>query len=413
MANARRLIEVAKMDVQLQQKEVDRQKSYPAGFASPAEIDQASRALLAATQQLVSIENQLELLRTRRLKLEASERLAAVQLQAAEVNLQRTEIRAPIEGVIVSEDADLNTFVARGTTMVTIEDTSKVEVATNLRMDQLYWVLDQESRSVDPSARGYDLPETPAVIEYELAGRTAVSYRWKGRLLSYDGIGLDPVTRTVPVRVLVDNPTQYLDHEGNSQKVTGATPLVRGMFVKVSLLIEPKSRLVVIPARALQPGNRVLQFMPDESVLDSASAESVETAMTSGPPSPSSDAPTGSAAGSTGSESGDEGKRFDPDLWEPGRVVVRRSVNPVDSLSLGVAERDGMGAGAKRLWVCEVRDPALSAESFVVVSPLGDFDERGLPARAERSGMLDEPANSQTRPNESTVATNRGDLEGA
>ena len=85
----------------------------------------------------------------------------------------------------------------------------------------------------------------------------------------------------------------------------------------------------------------------------------------------------------------------------------------MDSLSLGVSERDGVGAGAKRLWVCEVRDPALSADSFVVVSPLGDFDERGLPVRAERSGMFDAPGSSQKRADESTVATNRGDLEGA
>ncbi len=146
MLNAKRLIEVAQQDVALQQKEVERQKALPAGFASRAEIDQANRGLLAATQQLVSVENQLDLLRKRRLRLEASERLAATQLKAAEVNLSRVEIRAPIDGVIVKEDADLNTFVARGNMLVTIEDTSKVEVATNLRMDQLYWVLDQQGR---------------------------------------------------------------------------------------------------------------------------------------------------------------------------------------------------------------------------------------------------------------------------
>ena len=201
----------------MQQKELDRQKSLPAGFASHAEIDQASRALLAATQQLVSVENQLDLLRKRRVRLEASERLAATQLKAAEVNLQRTEIRAPIDGVIVNEDADLNTFVARGSMLVTIEDTSKVEVSTNLRMDQLHWVLDQKGEPVDLSARGYDLPETPAIIEYQLSGREGIVYRWQGRLLRYDGIGLDPVTRTVPVRVVVDNPMEYVDEDGDSQ----------------------------------------------------------------------------------------------------------------------------------------------------------------------------------------------------
>ena len=242
MLNTKRLIDVSEQDVQLQQKEFDRQKALPAGFSSRAEIDQANRSLLSAMQQLVTLENQLDLLRKRRVRLEASERLAATQLKVADVNLQRTEIRAPIEGVIVSEEADLNTFVARGSTLVTIEDTSKVEVATSLRMDQLYWVLDQKGETVDESARGYELPETPAIIEYELSGRDGSVYRWKGRLLSYDGIGLDPVTRTVPVRVLVNNPREYLDAEGAVKKVSGATALVRGMYVRVKLLIQPRTQ---------------------------------------------------------------------------------------------------------------------------------------------------------------------------
>jgi hypothetical protein len=396
----------------LQQKELDRQKALPAGFASNAEIDQANRALLAATQQLVSVENQLALLRKRRVRLEASERLAATELQVAEVNLKRTEIRAPIEGVIVNEDADLNTFIARGSTLVTIEDTSKVEVATNLRMDQLYWVLDQKGETIDESARGYNLPETAAIIEYELTGRKGLSYRWKGRLLSYDGIGLDPVTRTVPVRVVVDNPREYFDVEGNSKRVSGATPLVRGMYVRVSLLIEPQSRLVVVPARALQPGNRVLQFLPDESVLDSAMRELSSrgqpdtTAATSEPEPRSVDA------------SGD-GSSFDPDQWEPGRVVVRQSVHPVDSLTLDRIDRkapktrDSESARVNRLWVCEVGDAALRGDSYVVVSPLGDFDEKALPVRAERAGMGNGLPLAEAETSESTAATDRGDVEDA
>ena len=121
MINVRRLIEVAEEDVQLQKNEVDRQRSLPEGFSSRGEVDRARRTLLQAQQQLVSYENQMDLLRKRRGRLEASEQLAATQRRAAEVNLARTEITAPIDGVIVREDADLNTFVSRGSPLVTIE----------------------------------------------------------------------------------------------------------------------------------------------------------------------------------------------------------------------------------------------------------------------------------------------------
>jgi multidrug efflux pump subunit AcrA (membrane-fusion protein) len=397
MANSQRLIDLAVKDVSLQQQEYDRQKSLPQGFASRAEIDQANRTLLSATQQLVTLENQLGLAKKRRVRLEASERLAATQLKAAEVNLRRTEIRAPIEGVIVEENSDLNTFVNRGSTLVTIEDTSKVEVATNLRMDQLYWVLDQKRDQVDTSSRGYDLPETPAIIEYEMSGHEDVSYRWRGRLISYDGIGVDPVSRTVPVRVLVDSPTEYIDKQGQMQQVGGATALVRGMYVRVKLLIQPKTRLVVIPAQALQPGNRVLQFVPDESVLNASAAnvkmepgELVRTRLT---------------AVSTSDNA------FQPTDWEPGRAILRkRPVTPVDSLQLNDAEiakrmeSDLQPGDYGQMWVCAVYEPELTGGSYVVVSPLSlRENESEKPVRAKREGMADD-AEQDSANNQSTVA---------
>lgn len=384
MANAQRLIDLAKEDVALQEKEVNRLSTLPAGFASPTEVDKAKRTLLSANQQLINQQNQISLLEKRRVKLEASERLAVTQLKAAEVNLARCEIKAPIEGVIVREDADLNTFVSRGSTLITIDDTSKVEVATSLRMDQLYWVLDQRKQREDQASRGYDLPETPAIIEYELAGREGVVYRWKGRLLSYDGIGVDPVTRTVPVRVVVDDPTEYIDQQGETKHVDGATALVRGMYVRVNLLIQPKTRLVVIPAQALQPGNRVLQFVPDESVLEIAGPIEPTTGS-------SQSAPLQTTLASDSSDS------FSPNLWEPGLVFVRDAVNPVDSLAVSTkdisaeAGSDAELSAGGRLWVCEVSHPALKGGSFVVVSPLGSLNDEAFPVRAERKGMSDDP----------------------
>ena len=231
MVNTNRLIEVAKRDVELQQQELNRLVSLPENFASRAEIDQAERGLLQARQQLLTLQNQIDLSLKRRVRLQAAEELAATQLKAAEVNLKRTTIKSPIDGVIVREEADVNSFVSRGSMLLTIEDVSKVEVASRLRMDQLYWVLDQREKDNQDSKRGYDLPDTEAIIEYKVSGRDDAVYRWQGRLLSYDGIGMDPATRTVPVRIVVDNPQQYVDQQGTVRETNGPTPLVRGMYV--------------------------------------------------------------------------------------------------------------------------------------------------------------------------------------
>ena len=259
-------------------------------------------------------------------------------------------------------------------------------------MDQLHWILDQEGEHLSQASRGYSLPETPALIEFELSGRHGSIYRWQGRLLSYDGIGLDPATRTVPVRVVVDNPQEYIDEEGKVKHTRGATALVRGMFVRVQLLIEPTTKLVVIPARALQPGNRVFQFVPDESVLALGDEKSAAE-MSDGKSAENSEANVDDsepidliAEQTTGSSA------FDPKAWEPGRVYVRSEINPVEALTM--SEKAGSINNDKDsesgMWVCEVRGDVLPGGAFVVVSPMGSIDSKPLPVRADRSGMSED-----------------------
>jgi len=392
MVNTQRVIDVAREDVQLQQNEVDRQSSLPPGYSSRGEVDQTKRALLQARQQLVSAENQLALLRQRRSRLEASERLAATQLQAAEVNLGRTEILAPIDGVIVSEQADLNTFVTRGNPLVTIEDTSKVEVSTSLRVDQLYWVLDQARDSINQESQEYKLPPTPALIEFEVSGRRDTVHRWHGRLVGYDGIGLDASTRTVPVRVLVDDPQSIADVDAESPGGRRMKALVRGMFVRVKLLIKPQTPLVVIPAEALRPGGRVWEYVIDDSVLMLPKAPSSGTLM---------DSPEVVRAASPGemNSQGSPADDFDPGQWVAGSVFVREGINAVEAITLSdeSAERQlgldpkprgDSDPGTNTWWICEVPRDTLANGSWVVVSPLGNLDDGSLSARTRRA-MVD------------------------
>ncbi|WP_197231870.1 efflux RND transporter periplasmic adaptor subunit [Novipirellula artificiosorum] len=405
MVNTKRLIELAIQDESLQQREVDRFRTMPSGYASEGEIDKAKRALLQATQARMNNENQLDLLRKRRSRLEASERLAEAQLEVAKTNLKRTEIRSPIDGVIVSENAELNSFIARGNPIVTIEDTSKVEVATSLRMDQLYWVLDQTNNAEnttsadDQNSRGYDLPETPAIVEFEISGRDGLTYQWDGRLLSYDGIGLDTNTRTVPVRIVVDNPQRFRrksKRDEAPQEVTRdstrPTTLVRGMFVTVKLLIAPRTPMVVIPAQGLKPGNRAWQFLPDDTVLE----ESAKTASTADGDATEDTSPAQSTPATTTPLTTMDRKLegFDPLLWQAGRVINRDSIFPVDTLSIEGTEQTlvdpSLNFTKKKWWVCEVQDQSMLAGAYVVVSPVGATGDQPIPARIRRPELADD-----------------------
>lgn len=445
IANAQLSLAVAEQDILLAEREVNRLKSLPKGFVSEGEQDQAQRALLTSTQNRLAIQNQINLLNARRGKLEASERLATTELETAQINLKRCEVRSVADGVIVREDAELNSFIQRGSPIVTIEDVSKAEVAINLRMDQLSWVLDQSSESrlggpidglsggdegvgVDAGNRtSYSLPRTPAVIEYEVAGMSGRKLRWNGTLVRYDGIGLDTRSRTVPVKVEVERPDRLVGEDGSESQAAGPSALVRGMFVSVRLLITPQTPLVAIPAEAIRPGNRVWHFSPDPSVLlDVADAETDFTsdgadAMTATVATATNETALAEPTGGTAPQppGGVPPSSFIASDWTPGRVSVRGNITPVDSLYIadplvgdgsgsdgqrrgneraggerpgGVGGlggstpgRSAMAGPQRRYWICDVRGSGIAGGDLVVVSPLGelgrDIGDTALPVR--------------------------------
>ena len=146
----------------------------------------------------------------------------------------------------------------KGAKLVTIEDTSAVEVRCQLRMEELYWLWRQQDSAPGADAasgmqRDYQIPKTPATIIYQV-GRER--FAWQGVLSRFDGIGLDEKTRTMPCRVLVSNPRDVtcLDPRSDS---AGPPALVRGMYVTVKLHAQPRSTLWSVPELALRPGSNL------------------------------------------------------------------------------------------------------------------------------------------------------------
>lgn len=358
LLNSQKSLALSDEDYALQEKELKRLESLPNGFASASELDQARRSRITSANQKQTIQNQLKMTETRRTRIELAERLAVTQLEQAKVNLERTTVKSPVSGVIVTESVQEDSYIKKGDTLCMIEDTERVEVSCNLRSDQLLLILDQsDSTKVSaPSSRivkssSYELPKTPVTISYQVAGRDNTEFQWQGHLSRYEGIGIDAQTRTIPIRVSVENPREVWQNGSIiKEEYNGGLPaLVRGMFVDCSIRTKPNQSLMLIPKLALKPGNQVWQFEEDQSLV--APSES--------------DAEKSKENKETKETKVDLKPKLDVNEWSAGKIRVLTDVRVISTIKLPSDPKT-------EYWIGESRSDLLPG-GYTVVTPMANL----------------------------------------
>ena len=259
IAARKRQIKLAEEDLAIKKREVARYESIDdPGVYSESELDAARLKELQARDALQTEHDQLELLEARKERLAAAVELTTALLEKAQLDLSRTEIKAPIDGVVTQEIAEEGGYVQRGGAVVRIQDTSCMEIRCSLQMREMDWLLRSASKSSVPEhpRDAYRLPETPATVSFEIGGRT---YRWEGSLSYFDGGQVDRQTRMIPCRVYVREPLKFeVDNGSNqSERNPAAIALMAGMFVNVTVHSHPDLLLLELPEVAIQPGNVV------------------------------------------------------------------------------------------------------------------------------------------------------------
>lgn len=255
--NVDALIEIATRDLQLKKREFNRIGGLvKRNAAAEGERDTVEATILIAETTLQRLRNQRELFPSQQARAEAEVRLKRSELAAAEIDLQKTKIAAPISGVIVSAPVECRQFVNAATTLVQIEDTSVAEVSCRLRVDDLYWLwgcshdlaaCQRNPDKHDPGQPCYEIPPASATVTFRLGDR---QFQWAGRLARYEGTGIDAKTRTVPCRIVVEEPRR-------ADRKNGPPALVRGMFVEVALHVDSGEQLVQVPHDAVRPNGEV------------------------------------------------------------------------------------------------------------------------------------------------------------
>lgn len=166
---------------------------------------------------------------------------ATADLQQARINLQRTELRAPFNGRILSEHVDLGQNLQVGQELAQLISSDFVEVVVPIPLAELPWLGLGTHSAQRPAALSITTPRT--------------TYHWTGQLDRTLG-QVDELGRMVKVVIKVANP---YSHQPD-------LPLQPGMFVDVSLHGVTMTNVTAIPRRALRDNATVWLYRPDNTL---------------------------------------------------------------------------------------------------------------------------------------------------
>lgn len=168
---------------------------------------------------------------------------AKADLAMAELNLERTRVTVPFDGVVVSENVDEGQFVSTGSRLARVYGTDSVEVRVPLDSRELAW-FDVPARAGGAGAR--------AELSTGFAGSVQ---SWRGRVTRMEA-EVNQSSRMVHVVVEVPRP-----YDASSDRPA----LLPGTFVDVTIFGRTIEDVVALPRYAMHDGDRVWVF--DDGVL--------------------------------------------------------------------------------------------------------------------------------------------------
>ncbi|MCW5213236.1 efflux RND transporter periplasmic adaptor subunit [Desulfobulbus sp. TB] len=167
---------------------------------------------------------------------------AESRLAAAKLAEQRTMIRAPFTGIVLTEDVEQGQFIGRQSTLATLValDTFQVQVAVPISL------LD---RMQFPNASGKKGSRVEVILDKSNSDTSLIREGWVCKLLA----DLDSKSRMVRILITVEDPLNLA--VGNNSGSLGR--LLLGSFVKVRINAGTLDNVCVIPDRALREGGRI------------------------------------------------------------------------------------------------------------------------------------------------------------
>lgn len=166
---------------------------------------------------------------------------ARAALEQANLDLERTVVRAPFAGRVRERPVDVGQFVNPGTKLARVYAVDYSEVRLPVQTEDLVHLdLGLSVGSNEESTLG-----SPITLRARLAGR---DLEWPATLVRSEG-EIDLRTRTLHLVARVEDPY--------GRRVERASPLPSGLFVEAEIVGREIEGVFVIPASAVRDGNNV------------------------------------------------------------------------------------------------------------------------------------------------------------
>jgi len=170
---------------------------------------------------------------------------AEARLKQAELDLERTSIRAPYAGRVLNKLVAFGQFVSAGTPLAEIYASDSVEVRLPVSGEQLLLLELPEQQQGEKGA------------EVEFIARIGTRQdRWRGRLVRSEG-SIDTSSRQLFVVARIDNPYRPQD---------GRVPLKIGQYLEAQILGRALPEVFVIPRKAVR-GEQTVYLLDAEDRL--------------------------------------------------------------------------------------------------------------------------------------------------
>ena len=185
---------------------------------------------------------------------------AKAELVSARRNLERTYIRLPYEGMVLSKDADLGQFVNPGTRLGVTFATDIAEIRLALTNQDLAFVILPDAAAV----AGSGAAEGPRVaLSATQKGRRV---EWEARIVRSEGV-VDERSRVTYAVASITDPYQ-LHGDG--------TPIPIGTFVAAEIEASSPIDTLRVPRGSLRGANELI-FVDDDNKLEIRNVEVLRT----------------------------------------------------------------------------------------------------------------------------------------